>query len=297
MIRAVRLCAVLVIATLCLAPAVGPATAAPSPILVVAAENFYADVIGQLAGNHVRLISILSDPNADPHEYESNSTDAASVANARLIVQSGIGYDDFIDHLVKASPNPNRTIIVVAKLVGAKRGDNMHLWYRPGTMPVVAKAVVDYLSGIDPTNARSYHDWLGLFLQSMRTLDEKVAYMKAHYTGAPVAFTEPVFGYMAEAIGLDVLTPEEFQKAIEDGEDPSARSIAIQEDLFRTHKVKVLLYNLQTVTPITTRIQQLAKQAGVPIVGVSETLPPGKSYQQWMLSQLDELDKVLSTGK
>jgi len=296
--RVLRLSAALMIAAVLLAPALQSATAAArAPILVVAAENFYADVVGQIAGDHVRLVSILSDPNVDPHEYETNSTDAVSIAKARLVIQSGIGYDDFIDHLVKASPNPDRTVIVVARLTGHKLGDNQHLWYQPETMPKVAGAVRDYLSGIDPANARSYRDRTMLFVNSLRPLDEKIASLKARYRGAPVGFTEPVFGYMAEAIGLNVLTPWDFQKAIEDGEDPPARAIATVEDQLRTHKVKVLLYNVQTVTPITTRIQQWAKQAGVPIVGVSETEPSGKSYQQWMLSQLDELDKALASQK
>jgi zinc/manganese transport system substrate-binding protein len=292
-----RLAAMLVVGALCLAPVAPSAGAEPRGILVVAAENFYANVTAQIAGDHVRLTSILSDPNVDPHEYETNSTDAQSIANARLVIQNGLGYDDFIDHLAKASPNKNRTIIVVAQLTGHKQGDNPHLWYQPGTMPEVARAVSGYLAGIDPANARFYHERTGLFIQSLRPLNDKVASLRRRFRHAPVACTEPVFGYMAEAIGLDVQTPEEFQKAIEEGEDPPARAIATMEDQLRAHKVKVLIYNLQTVTPITTRIQQLAKQAGVPIIGVSETLPPGKSYQEWMVSQLSALDTALTTGK
>jgi len=272
--------------------------AAPSarPV-VVAAENFYGDLVGQIAGNHVSIISIISDPNVDPHEYESSASDAAAVARARLVIMNGLGYDDFVTRLMKASPNPARKVIVVAALTGHKTGDNVHLWYDPATMPKVAQAVLDALDEIDPSNRQLYQDWYGLYIASLRQITDRVAEMRAKYQGRPVAFTEPVFGYMAEAIGLKVLTPEAFMHAIEDGNEPPASAIAQMSDQLRTHQVAVLLYNVQTVTPITTNVQRLAKQAGVPIVGVSETAPPGKSYQQWMLSQLNDLDAVLAASK
>jgi zinc/manganese transport system substrate-binding protein len=286
---------VLMIAALCLAPVV-QAPAAPV-IGVVAAENFYGDVVQQIAGNHVKVTSILSDPNVDPHEYETNSADAIAVANARLVIQSGIGYDSFIDHLVKASPNPRRTLVVVAALTGHRDGDNPHLWYQPATMPKVARVLTAVLIKIDPADAAYYRDGEARFLSSLEPLTRKIAAIKTRYGGAPVAYTEPVFGYMGEALGLHVLTSEAFQKAVEDGNDPPAAAIASMETDLRAHRVKVLLYNVQTVTPITTRIQRLAKQSGISVVGVSETEPPGKTYQQWMLSQLDALEQALASGK
>jgi zinc/manganese transport system substrate-binding protein len=275
----------------------GPANAPAAPmaprIIVVAAENFYGDIVGQLAGDHVAVTSIISDPNVDPHEYETNARDAAAVANARLVIQNGLGYDAFMDRLMAASPNPQRKLIVVADLTGHKKGDNVHLWYDPPTMQKVAQAVLDVLLQIDPGNATSYRNWYRAFLPSLTPLNQAIAGLKAQHAGTPVAATEPVFGYMAEAIGLKVITPMEFQKAIEEGQDPPAAAMAQMEDQLRKRQVKVLFYNTQTVSPITTRVQQLAKQVGVPVVGVSETEPPGKSYQQWMLSQLEQLRRAL----
>jgi len=261
---------------------------------VVAAENFYADVVGQIAGDHVTITSIISDPNVDPHEYETNARDAAAVAQASLVVMNGLGYDDFVTRLMKASPNPARKVIVVQALTGHRDGDNPHVWYDPSTMPTVAQAVTDALTQVDPTDARSFHGWLGLFQRSLRPLTDKIAALRARYSGAPVAVTEPVFGYMAAAVGLRVLTPEAFQRAVEDGDEPPASAIAQMDDQLRTHQVKVLLYNIQTVTPITTKVQQRARQLGIPVVGVSETEPLGKSYVQWMLAQLDALDASLA---
>jgi zinc/manganese transport system substrate-binding protein len=278
-------------------PIAAPAAPAASRVVVVAAENFYGDIVGQIGGDHVAVTSIISDPNVDPHEYESNARDAAAVANARLIIQNGLGYDAFLDRLMKASPNPQRKLIVVAELTGHKKGDNLHLWYDPPTIPKLAQTILEALVQMDPGNAKSYQNWYRAFQASLPPLTQAIAALKGQYAGTPVAATEPVFGYMAQATGLNVITPMEFQKAIEEGEDPPAAAIAQMEDHLKKHQVKLLLYNTQTVSPITTRVQQLAKQAGVPVVGVSETLPPGKSFQGWMLSQLEQVRTALSQGK
>jgi zinc/manganese transport system substrate-binding protein len=279
------------------APRAAPAASVASPIIVVAAENFYGDIVGQIGGDHVAVTNIITDPNVDPHEYIINARDGAAVANARLVIQNGIGYDDFMNHLMAASPNPQRKVILVAELTGHKKGDNLHLWYDPPTIPKVAQAVLEALVQIDPGNATSFRNWYRAFQASLLPLNQAIASIKAQYGGTPVACTEPVFGYTAAALGLNVLTPIEFQKAIEEGEDPPASAMAKMEDQLKTHQVKVLLYNTQTVSPITTRVRELAKRVGVPVVGVSETEPPGKSFQQWMLSQLEALRAALAAGK
>ena len=286
--------AVLVAVSLCGASISRAAAPSPSRPVVVAAENFYGDIVGQIAGDHVSITSIISDPNADPHEYETSAVDGAAVARASLIVMNGLGYDDFMYRLMKASPNAARKLIIVGELMGRKNGDNPHVWYDPQTMPRVAQAVTDALVQIDPADSRSFHDWLGLFQGALRPLNDKITELRGRYHGTSVAFTEPVFGYMAEALDLRVITPESFQRAIEEGDEPPASAIAQMDDQLRTHQVKVLLYNVQTVTPITTKVQQRAKQLGIPVVGVSETEPFGKSYQQWMLTQLDNLEAALA---
>ncbi|HEX2681184.1 MAG TPA: zinc ABC transporter substrate-binding protein, partial [Candidatus Dormibacteraeota bacterium] len=204
-----------------------PAPTAPSPrIPVVAAENFYGDVVAQLGGDHVLVTSIMSDPNVDPHAYETSAKDGAAIADARLVIQNGIGYDAFIDHLLASSPNPKRTVIVVAALTGHKDGDNVHLWYAPSTMPQVAQAIVDALSKADPDNAAYYQARYQAFQESLRPLTRIVAQIHDRYAGTPLAATEPIFEYTAEALGLHILTPRAFMKAIEEGVDPSAAALA-----------------------------------------------------------------------
>ena len=273
---------------------IAPRTAAaPTRIVVVAAENFYGDIVGQIGGDRVAVTSIIVDPSVDPHEYEVSAKDGAAVANARLVIQNGLGYDSFMTRLLKASPSRDRKSIVVGSLMGRKDGDNPHVWYDPATMPRLAQVVADALVELDPAHAPSYRGWLRAFTVSMKRLNDEVARLKARYAGTAVGATEPVFGYMADALGLNVLTPRAFQKAIEEGEEPPAAAVAQMDDQLRTHRVKALFYNMQAVTPITTKVRERAKQLGIPVVGVTETEPPGKIYQQWMLGQLAQLDSAL----
>ena len=288
---------IIVLLALGVIPVSAPAAAPAGRIVVVAAENFYGDIVGQLGGDHVAVTSIISDPNVDPHEFASSAKDAAAVANARLVIQNGLGYDAFMDRLMKASPNPQRRLIVVADLTAHRKGDNVHIWYDPRTIPKVAQAVYEALVQIDARNAASFRNRYRAFRASLPPLTQAIDGIRTQYARAPVAATEPVFDYMAQATGLNVITPMSFQRAIEKGDDPPAAALAVMEDQLKQHQAKVLLYNTQTVSPITTRVQQLAKRVGVPAVGVSETEPPGKSFQQWMLSQLEQLRVALGQGR
>lgn len=268
------------------------AAAAPARIPVVAAENFYGDVVGRIAAGRVLLTSIISDPNVDPHEYASSTRDMAAIARARLVIVNGMGYDGFMTKLLRATPNPQREVMDVGKLVGRRQGDNVHLWYDPAVMLAFARAVTGFFVRIDAANARSYQNRRLLFEASYKPFTEKVAAMRARLPGTPVGATEPIFEYMAEALGWRILTSKEFQKAVEEGQDPPARAVADMEDQLRKHEIKLLVYNVQTVSPVTERIRKDAGRLGIPVVGLSETLPPGLSYPRWMLTQLDELEQA-----
>ncbi|MGH2464407.1 MAG: metal ABC transporter solute-binding protein, Zn/Mn family, partial [Candidatus Limnocylindrales bacterium] len=190
----------------------GPSPAgSEAPIAVLGTENFYADLLAEIGGARVSATSLLNDPNADPHAFESSAQDAVLVADARLVVENGLGYDAFMDKLLAASPNPGRTVINVQQLLGLADGANAHIWYDPATMPAVAAAVTTGLDAIDPTNAFYFDARKALYLDSLKPLTTKIGEMKTRFQGVAVAFTEPVAGYLAQAIGLQVLTPEGFQ--------------------------------------------------------------------------------------
>ncbi len=268
--------------------------AAPAAILVVAAENFYGDVASQIGGQHVKVTSILSDPSIDPHLYESNVDNAKAIANARLVIKNGVGYDAFMDKLLAASPQQGRLVVDAPKLTGAADDANPHLWYDPKTMPLVAQAIADDLGQLDPADRADFDAAVHSFDASLKPLQDQIAAIRAKHAGAKVLPTEPVFDYMAEALGLDVVDKEgTFQRAVEAGNDPPAAAVAQFRQQLTSRALKALIYNSQAVTPITTQMQSLAEQNNVPVVGVSETEPPGKTYQQWQTEQLQALQAAL----
>jgi zinc/manganese transport system substrate-binding protein len=261
-------------------------------VKVVAAENFYGEVVKQLGGDHVQVTSILSNPDEDPHLFEASPKTARALQNAALVVYNGADYDPWMDKLLAASKGEKRTTLVAAQLTGKKSGDNPHLWYDPATMPTVAKAVSQYLVQADPAHKSDYDARLATFLASMKPVDDKVADLKAHYKGVPVTATEPVFGYMADAIGLDVRNGR-FQLAVMNDTEPSASDIAAFERDLKERRVHVLIYNSQATDALTKRMLKVAQDSHVPSISVTETLPAGKTFQTWMSSQLDRLSAAL----
>jgi len=262
---------------------------------VVAGENFWGSLTEQIGGDHVRVTSILSDPAADPHLYESDAKTAAAVSRADLVISNGLGYDDFLTKLVAASPNKHRDELSVEKTLHI-RGDNPnpHLWYDIPRVSTVADAIARALVVRDPAHASVYRANLDRFDQSLKPLLAMLAAIRAKHAGAPVAYTERVPGYLLADAGLTVKTPPGFAQAIEDGNEPSPGDVATLTDLITNHDIKLLLYNSQATSSVTQHIQTLAKQAGTPVVAVTETVPPSeKTYQSWQLDQLRAIQTAL----
>ena len=270
------------------------ARTADLPIPIVAAENFYAEVASAIGGDRVSVESVVVSAEADPHDFEPPASVARSVADARFVVMNGIEYDHWMERLVEATDAPDRTVIEVSTLIGAKEGDNPHLWYDPRAVPALADALAGALSAADPDGRAGYQSRKKAFLATLQPLDEKIGDIRGRYAGAPVTATEPVFGLMAEALGLEMRNVD-FQRAIQNETEPSARQIAEMEADLRDHRVKVLFYNNQVVDPLTERLLATAEEAGVPVVGVTETMPVGATYAGWMLDQLDATERALST--
>jgi len=265
----------------------------PGNITVVAAENFYGDIVRQLGAGHVTVVSILSDPNIDPHEYESSIQNGVSVSQAQLVIENGADYDTWMDKLLAASPNSRRAVLVASNLATDQLPDNPHFWYSLDNIQAIAKAITSSLESITPGDKADFETAQAAFQQSLVPLQQKLDALKSKYSGTPVGLTETIFLYQAGPIGLNVLTPFDFQKAVAEGNDPPADSVVSANDQIAQHAIKVLIYNVQTVTPLTTNMQAAAQKNNIPIVPVSETMPPGNSYQGWMLDQLNTLEQAL----
>jgi zinc/manganese transport system substrate-binding protein len=275
----------------CGSPAI--ASSGSSTIKVVAAENFYGDIASQLGGSHVTVTSILSDPNVDPHEYESSFQNAAAVSDAQLVIENSDGYDSWMDKLLSSSPNPNRHVIKAFDVAPHKLPENEHVWYSMTNILAIAQDITTTLKQLDTKDTSAFDKNLATFSQSIQGIDQKIAVIKAKYAGTPVGLTETIFLYQTELLGLKMLTPFAFQKAIAEANDPPADTVVTVNNQVEQKEIKVLIYNEQTITAITTNVENAAMQQHIPIVPVTETMPPGKTYQSWMLSQLNTLQQAL----
>jgi zinc/manganese transport system substrate-binding protein len=267
--------------------------AADGKLNVVAAENFYGDVARQIGGDDVTVASVMSNPDQDPHLFETTPSIVKQIAGAQIVILNGADYDPWMDKLLKASPKPGRTAIVVADLVGKKSGDNPHLWYDPGSMPAAAKALAEAFAKADPAHKDGYAARLKTFLVSLKPINDKIDAIRGKFAGTTVTASEPVFGYMANALGLKMRN-ERFQLSIMNDTEPSARDVAAFQDDLKGHRVRVMFYNKQASNKAVQTLVDLAHASKIPVVGVTETAPPNLSYQEWMLGELNDTAKALA---
>jgi zinc/manganese transport system substrate-binding protein len=275
----------------CGAPASG---ASSSTLQVIAGENFWGSVAAQLGGSRVSVTSIVTNPNTDPHEYESSATDAREFATADYVILTGAGYDDWGQKMLSANPDSSRKVFTVAGLLHKKAGDNPHFWYNPDWVEKVADRVTADYQALDSAHAAYFSQQREAFRNALQPYHDAVTHIRSTFTGVAVSSTESIFVYMAQALGLNLISPPEFMQAISEGSDPPAQSVAEFQNQVSHHLIKVLVYNRQTSTPITENLRRLAANTTIPVVGISETVEPASaSFQAWQTSQLNALQAAL----
>jgi zinc/manganese transport system substrate-binding protein len=270
-------------------------------IRVVAAENFWGSVASQLGGGHVQVTSIITNPNADPHDYEPTAADARTVADAEMTIVNGIGYDAWADKLLSSNPSSGRTQLKVGDLVGLKPGDNPHRWYSPADVrKVIAQITADYKK-IDPADSADFDKLRSTFEnKTLGTYNQLIADIKTKYAGTPIGASESIVSPLADGLGLKMLTPYSFLSAISEGTDPTAHDKALIDHQIKSKQIKVYVYNSQNATPDVKQQVKEAKAEGIPVTTVTETLTPaGASFQQWQVRELRGLRAALAkaTGK
>jgi zinc/manganese transport system substrate-binding protein len=260
----------------------------------VAAENFYGDLVHEIGGAAVQVTSVLSNPNADPHLFQPGTSTGEAVATADLVIQNGVGYDEWMSRLLAAAPSATRVVVTVADVVHAGGADaNPHLWYDAYRMPQVVRAIAAAMERADPTRANVYRAGARRTTAELRPLLAAVHGLRARFAGAPVAYTERVPGLLLADAGLRVLTPPNFARSIEDGTDPAPADVNAMQKLVAGGRVEVLLYNSQAANSVTQSIEQDARAAGIPVVPVTETLPQGETFASWQLGQVEALAAAL----
>lgn len=273
------------------------AGAARTSLTVVAAENFWGSLAQQLVGRAGLVTSIVSDPSADPHSYESSAADAREFATADYVIEDGAGYDAWADKLLSGNPSPHRKVLNVAALLGRKAGDNPHFWYDPAAVSTVVARMAADLQSLAPKDATYLAAQQQALAQALAPEQATLAEIKSQFAGAPVASTESIFVPLAADLGLDVISPPDFMNAVSEGNDPPAPSVTAFQQQLTGKQARVLVYNQQTATQVTTTIKNLATRNGIPVVPITETIqPPGTPYQEWFGKQLTALDDALKSA-
>jgi len=270
---------------------------AASKITVVASTNVYGDIVEQIGGAKVDVTSIISDPDQDPHSYEANTQNQLALSKAKLVVENGGGYDDFVDRMLKSS-GASAEVVNAVKVSGKtapKGGElNEHVWYDFPTVAKIADRIAAALGKADTADAALFTKNADAFKTKLTALETKEAAIKKEHAGEGIAITEPVPLYLTTASGLVNKTPEQFSEAIEEGDDVSPRVLQATLAVFSDKQVEALVYNEQTSGPQTEKSKAAAKAAGIPVVPVTETLPAGKDYLGWMTSNVDALASALA---
>ncbi|MBV9421292.1 MAG: zinc ABC transporter substrate-binding protein [Solirubrobacterales bacterium] len=267
-------------------------------IRVVAAENFWGSIASQLAGSDASVQSIITNPAEDPHSYEPSAADARTLATAQLVIVNGIGYDPWAPKLLAANPVSGRTVLAVGELFGLKEGDNPHRWYDPADVEAVATAITGDLKKLDPKDAASFEHRLTVFESTdLARYHSLIAQIRQRYAGVPVGASESIFALQAPSLGLRLLTPYSFMKAISEGTEVTAQDTLTTQQQITAHQIKVWVYNSQNATPEIQRLNAIARAAHIPITTITETLAPsGATFEQWQVAQLTALAHALHTA-
>ncbi|MGH7862611.1 MAG: metal ABC transporter solute-binding protein, Zn/Mn family [Candidatus Dormibacteraceae bacterium] len=296
-IRILVVASVAMLAAVACGGSVSASGSSGSVLQVVAGQNFWGSIATQLGGTKANVQSVVTDPNADPHEYESNTNDARAVATANLVILNGAGYDGWGQKLLDASPNQNRKVLNVADLLGKKSGDNPHFWYNPTYVIQVADKITAEYKSLDSGDATYFDQRRSALTTAMQPYMQRLNEIKQKFAGVPVGATESIFAYTASYLGLNLISPPEFMQAVAEGNDPPADTVVTFQNQISQKAIRVLVYNVQTATAVTTNLKIQATQQGIPVVGVSETLQPETAtFQEWQDSELIALENALNSA-
>jgi zinc/manganese transport system substrate-binding protein len=282
-------------------PSSSAQTGSSTKIAVVAAENFWGSIATQLGGDHATVTSIIKNPDTDPHAYEPTADDGKTTASAQYVVVNGIGYDPWAPKLISANPNDKRTVLTVGDLVGLKEGDNPHRWYSPDDVNKVIDKITSDYKKLDPADASYFDQQKQKFTtQTLAPYTQALSDIKSKYAGTPIGASESIVSPLSDYLGLKMLTPAEFLKAISEGTDTTAADKATIDQQIQGKQIKVYIYNSQNSTPDVKAQVDAATAAGIPTATVTETLAPAEAtFQDWQTTQLQSIAAALAkaTGK
>jgi zinc/manganese transport system substrate-binding protein len=263
---------------------------------VEASTSAWGSVAQAVTGDAAQVDSIINRPDSDPHSYESTPQDAAKISEASLVVTNGGGYDQFADKVLGSVGESKPTVQAMAsEHHPPEDGEvNEHVWYDLRATQEVGDHIADQLSRIAPQQAPKFREGAAKFHADTDQLQDQLDQIKQRSQGQKVIATEPVAHYALDEAGLTDVTPEDFVHAVEADHDPSPESIAQVETALNQHQVQALVFNPQTESEVTKRVRETAERNHIPVVEMTETLPAGKTYVQWMRDEITSLGNALN---
>ena len=272
--------------------------AANGKIQVTAAENFWGSIASQLGGDKVAVTSIITNPDTDPHDYQPSANDGRSIAMAGLVIYDGIGYDPWVQKLLATNSGAGPTVLDVGQVVRVPDGGNPHRWYSPPDVQSVINTITADYKKVDRNDAAYFDTQNQSFVHGgLAQYNGLIAQIESRYPGVAVGASESIFAPMAQALGLNLLTPPSFLKAISEGTDPTAQDKATIDAQIKSHQIKVYVYNSQNATPDVQAQVKEARAAAIPVTTITETLvPPSSTFQAWQVRQLQGLAAALGMG-
>jgi zinc/manganese transport system substrate-binding protein len=276
-------------------PASGPG------FLVVAGENFWGSIAGQLGGTRAVVRSVIVNPGTDPHSYQPTAGDSRLLAESRMAIVNGIGYDRWAGQALAANPDGRRVVLDVGARLGLGLGANPHQWYSRASVGRVVDTITADYTRLDPAGAAYFAGRRRAFLTTgLARYDALRADLRRRYAGVPVGYSESIFQPLGRDLGLDLATPASFAKAIGEGTDVTAQDRQTVEREAQTGQIRVWIYNRQNVTPDVERVNAIVRARHIPIVTITETLSPANAtFEAWQTGQLAALAAALgqATGR
>ena len=275
-------------------------------ITIVASTNVWGDVAKSIGGDRVQVVSIIENFAQDPHSYEASARDQLAVNDADLVVANGGGYDPFMDSLAKSAGNKQIIYAYLAEDLAAEDENpkdsghnhdhadgNEHVWYDFHVAEDFASRLAGALAGLDPENSTLYSDNLIVFQTEIEILEDRMAEVSGKYAGASFVASEPVANYLLIELGLKDKTPKSFSQAIEEELAVSPKDLLEIQNLLKSKSVDLFVVNPQTGNVQIDALVELANQNGIAIVELSELLPAGSRYFDWMDLNIANLEAAL----
>lgn len=280
-------------------------------ITVVTSTTVYADLVEQVAGDHVDVTPVIDSAAQDPHSYEASPQDRLTLEKADVVILNGGGYDAFMEDMTTDS----QTVINAVDVSGlegkeqaaeehdqahgeegheghshAPGGFNEHVWYDLDSMQKLTERIAGQLGEINTEDSQEFTD-------NAASLNDQLSGMKSELeslnaSGGYVA-TEPMPGYLLQDAGLHDDSPAEFTTAIDSESDVAPAVLKETTDLVTSGYIDLLAFNQQTSTGQTEKLREEAENSGVSVVEFSETLPDGTTYQQWMQDNIDHVSQAV----